>query len=156
MKQMTLFGHALPDLPPPPVPKRRAPMQAAANDTANDKDIDIDHQAPAASGSLPPPTGEEDAAQPGTDSEGGCSSGNQTPPASEKLPPLKADEAEAPPAKLAQRSQAWEVTEPAFDSPAGSEPAFDSISNLANIFTTAGVMVPMMPLGTPICKKNAT
>jgi hypothetical protein len=157
MVQMTLFGRALPDLHPPPVPKRRAPMQAAANDTANDTDLNMNPQAAAASGSLPLPkgeedaarpasgslplpTGEEDAAQPGTDSGGGCSSGIQTHPASGKLPPVNAEEAEAPPAKLAQRSEADEATYPAFE-------------ELANIFNTAGVMEPIMPLGTPTCKR---
>jgi hypothetical protein len=154
MVQMTLFGRALPDPPPHPPLKRRAP-RAVANEVANDQEVPdaqppTESQAPPATKSQAPPATESQA-PPAPESRGGSSSDSQATTIRENLEPLTTEDADAPPSTPLQPAGAAEVEAPHFGSQVG--PVTNSISDGSNVFTTGGVREPMMPLGTPTCKK---
>jgi len=151
---------------PLPKPKRRAATKAAANDSDKDERLPEVKAPPAAESQAR--SSNEGNAPPAEESQAGSpkgtvqpTTGSETPPVGGGPAPLQDEETDN-----GQSPLKYEETDngpsPLSDPELQGMPAFgsdnsgmtmNSAANVAIPFTTAGVIEPTLPLGTPTCKR---
>jgi hypothetical protein len=158
---------------PLPTPKRRATTKAAAKNSDKDERLPEVKAPPAAEsqarssneGNVPPAEesqagSPEGKVQPAEESQAGSpevkvqpATGSETPPAGGGMSSLQGDESDNGPTDTeGQKSDPELQGMPAFWSDISGK-TMNSAANVAIPFTTAGVIEPSLPLGTPTCKK---
>jgi hypothetical protein len=149
---------------PHPPPKRRAHGKAAANDSEHDEQPPEVEAVPAAeiqaqaskegkaspAAEIQAQSPKEGKAPPAAESQVGSQEGEVQPAGGNMSPLHNGDETDDGPTDTeGQKSDPEPQGMPAV----GSDKSGMTMNTAANVFTTAGVMEPELPLGTPTCKK---